>query len=147
MKKVKNKLAARVLRNSFLFLFGFFLIASIPTSLLLADEKDNMATNPSGITLKTQIKNPLGGVDDLQSLVKKGLDVVVNLGIPIVVLAIIYSGFLFIKAQGNKDKLVEAKKVLINTLIGAVVLLGAHVIAKAIGGTVQDISNSVSFYY
>ena len=60
-------------------------------------------------------------------------------GIPIVALAIIYTGFLFVQARGNSEELTKAKKVLMYTLIGGALLLGAFVIAKAIGATVDDI--------
>ena len=64
-------------------------------------------------------------------------------GVPVVVLAIIYTGFLFVQAQGNKSKLDKAKNSLTNTLIGAALLLGAFVIAEAIGTTVEDIRSNV----
>ncbi len=148
MKKIKNKLINSVLRNSFLFLFGFLLVASIPFSFISAESGTNsVAESTPGIRLKTHIKNPIGKADNLQMLISAGLELVVKVGFPIVVLAIIYSGFLFISAQGNKDKLVKAKNTLLTTLIGAVILLGAHFIARAIGKTVLEMTQSVSFHY
>jgi len=56
-----------------------------------------------------------------------------------VAIAIIYSGFLFVTAQGNSEKLTKAKKALLYTIIGAALLLGSYVIATAIGKTVDEI--------
>ncbi len=56
---------------------------------------------------------------------------------------IIYVGFSFITAQGNKDKLSKAKDAMWYTLLGAAVILGAFVISKAIGGTVEQIRQGV----
>ena len=64
------------------------------------------------------------------------------IGVPIIALAIIYAGFLFVTAQGNSEKLTKAKKTLLYTLIGAALLLGAVVIAEAIKGTVNDIKST-----
>lgn len=59
---------------------------------------------------------------------------------PFIVLAFIYSGFLFVKAQGNDTGLTEAKKVLWYSMIGAFILLGAWGFAQIIGQTVSTIT-------
>jgi hypothetical protein len=61
--------------------------------------------------------------------------------VPIIALAIIYSGFLFVAARGNAEELKKAKSTLVYTLIGAALLLGCLVIANAIKGTVDTITN------
>ena len=53
-----------------------------------------------------------------------------------VALAIIYSGFLFVAARGNSEKLTKAKDTLLYTIIGAAILLGAWAIATMISSTV-----------
>ena len=52
---------------------------------------------------------------------------------------LVYSGFLFVSAQGNPEKLATARKAIMWTIIGAVVVLGASVLASAIEGTVDNI--------
>jgi len=64
-------------------------------------------------------------------------DVVVPMGAVIVVLAIIYSGFLFVTAQGNQEKLSRAKKTFLFTVVGAAVLLGASVLAQVVTNTIK----------
>jgi len=85
----------------------------------------------------TKIFNPLGdNTQTLSGFVEKILKGVIKIGMPIIVLAIIYSGFLFVSAQGNSEKLSEAKRALLYTLIGAAILLGSWAIALLIRDTV-----------
>jgi hypothetical protein len=52
---------------------------------------------------------------------------------------LIWSGFMFVSAQGNPEKIETAKSRLLYTIIGAILLLGAWTISQAIKGTVEDI--------
>lgn len=98
------------------------------------------ANNP---TINTGIKNPLGNdIKDLPSFIEAILNIVLVVGVPLVTLAIIYTGFLFVQAQGNAEKLSEAKKAFVYVIIGATLLLGSFVIAKAIKGTVDEIKST-----
>ncbi len=93
---------------------------------------------PSGLNVK--IENPLSGnIKDLPSFLHEILRIVLYIGVPLVALAIIYCGFLFIKAQGNSEEIKSAKRTFVYTLVGGALLLGAWVIAEAIQGTVNDI--------
>jgi len=67
------------------------------------------------------------------------LNVIIIIGIPIVTLAIIYAGFLFISAQGNETKISSAKKIFFWVVIGSLLILGAKALAVAIEGTVEDL--------
>jgi hypothetical protein len=100
------------------------------------------SNTPSSTKIDAHIENPLGdSVVDIPSFIEKILRFILMLGVPIVVLAIIYCGFLFVTALGNSEKLKKAKTALVYTLVGAALLLGAFVIAEAIQGTVVEISN------
>lgn len=68
------------------------------------------------------------------------LDIVVKIGAPIAIVMVIYSGMLFVLAKGNEEKLTEAKRALLWSLVGTVVLLGAAIIANAIDATIQQIT-------
>lgn len=99
--------------------------------------------NPSGVSIDAKINNPLSSeIDSIPKFIEALLNIVLTVGVPIVVLAIIYSGFLFVKAQGNAEELGKAKKAFVYTLIGAALLLGAFVIANAIQGTINDITST-----
>jgi Na+/melibiose symporter-like transporter len=58
---------------------------------------------------------------------------------PVVVLMLVYSGFLFVSAQGNAQKLVEARKWFFWVVVGGLIILGAQAFTWAIEGTVSDI--------
>jgi hypothetical protein len=54
-------------------------------------------------------------------------------------LAIIYCGFLFVKAIGKPEEIKKAKDALLYTVIGAAILLGAWTIAQLISDTIIEI--------
>ena len=110
---------------------GFLIM--IPVFSLAVD--DNTLSGPSN---EGKIVNPLGpnGVASIPDFIKTLLEGVLKVGIPIVALAIIYCGFLFVSARGNSEKLGKAKDALLYTLIGAAILLGSWAIAQLISDTV-----------
>jgi hypothetical protein len=79
--------------------------------------------------------NPIN-VNSLDEFVKVLLEGVLRIGIPIIALAIIYSGFLFVAARGNSEKLTKAKDALMYSLIGATILLGSWAIAQLVSETI-----------
>jgi len=70
------------------------------------------------------------------------LKALVLVALPILTLFIVYSGFLFISAQGNESKLKDAKQNFMYVIIGALLILGAWVIATLIAGTVSQLTAS-----
>lgn len=94
---------------------------------------------PAGEDESVNIVNPLPGITSVNGLLQTILEGAIRIGIPIIVLAIIYSGFLFVSAQGNTEKLGVAKKSLIYTLIGSAILLGSWAIAQLISDTVLSL--------
>lgn len=137
MKYLKTKkftLLSNLLKYSFIFVIAFSI--AMPLVCVRAETE--------GITVTNTIKNPLGeDLQDIPSFIKKMIEIVLTVGVPVLVLAIIYAGFLYVTAQGNTKKLETAKNTLIYTLIGGALLLGAFVIAEAIGKTVDEIKTSV----
>ena len=93
---------------------------------------------PSPTSPSPAIENPLKS-ESILDLLTALLDVIVQVGIPLIALAIVYSGFLFVKAQGNDSELSEAKKTLYWTVIGAAIVLGALVISQVIQTTVTSL--------
>ena len=86
----------------------------------------------------SKLTNPISA-NSFQELIQQILRIVLNIGVPVATLFIIYSGFLFIKAQGNPEKLKEAKETFFWTITGTAVLLGAWVLAQAIAGTIRTL--------
>ncbi|MFA6257005.1 MAG: hypothetical protein WCT29_01720 [Candidatus Paceibacterota bacterium] len=72
-------------------------------------------------------------------LIKSVLVGALKVGIPVVALAIIYSGFLFVFARGKEEKLTEAKNALLYSVIGATILLGSWAIAEMISTTITTL--------
>jgi hypothetical protein len=80
--------------------------------------------------------NPIPGTDSVYALIKILLHGVLIIGMPIVALAIIYCGFLFVAARGKPNEIEKAKSSFIYTLVGAAILMGAWAIAQIITNTV-----------
>ena len=87
------------------------------------------------------INNPLPGVSTVPDLIRTILNGLLTIGMPVVALAVIYCGFLFVFARGNSEKLTKAKEALLWTLVGAAVLLGAWAIAQMISATVTGLGS------
>ncbi len=98
----------------------------------------------AGDPIKTEVKleNPIDA-DTFKELVEAILKVVVTIGTPIAILAIIYSGFLFVSAQGKPEKLKDARIALLWTIVGVAVLLGAQLLATVIKGTIEGLGTGV----
>jgi hypothetical protein len=126
-------------------------IISDPTTGALSDPTPGIISDPTpeGVesTSNPRLVNPLGGVDSIEGFLEKLFNIILRIAIPIIALAIIYSGFLFVAAQGNDEKLKNAKKTLLYTLIGATIILAAWVIASALKSTVDDIRSDVGIHY
>ncbi len=85
------------------------------------------------------VQNPLGGINSFCGLIKALLTAVIQIGIPIAVLFIVYAGFKFVLARGNPAKLQEARQGLLYTLLGIGIFLGAWLIAMVIANTVNSL--------
>lgn len=111
----------------------FLLISSfvlLPLISFAADEA-------SGGCDPGKICNPIPKITSVPNLIQTILEGMLKIGIPIVALAIIFSGFLFVFAQGNEEKLKTAKDALLYSIIGAAILLGSWAIAQMIGTTID----------
>lgn len=86
-----------------------------------------------------QIENPLKSASSIPEFISSVLVYIVRIGGIIAIFAFIWSGYLFVRAQGNPKALEDAKTVFINTCIGTAVLLGAQLIASIIVGTIKSI--------
>lgn len=82
--------------------------------------------------------NPLG-VNSLTQLISVVLHTVVQLGTIVLLLALVWVGFLFVAAQGNDEKISAARSALMWTVIGGLILLGAEVIAQVVQATVAGL--------
>jgi len=105
-------------------------------------QQSNTQVTPSGTTggSATRLLNPLQGGTSLESFLSDILAFVVRIGAIIVVLMVVYVGYKFVVAQGEPGKISEARQMLLWTIVGALILLGAQAIALAIKATVDALS-------
>lgn len=99
---------------------------------------------PGGTTGQTvTLVNPLGSNTCsangtcLSSFLSSIMKFVVQIGSIIVILMLVFVGYKFVVAQGSDSKLTEAKQMLLWTIVGALILLGAQAISLGIQSTVQ----------
>lgn len=154
MKFIQNKkysILSNILKYSFVFLIALTLVmpffVTAEGGVKETGQSGVKETGQSGVKESTpnkvtgidfKIKNPIN-VETIPQFIEIVLNAVLVMGIPIVALAIIYCGFLFVKARGNGEEIKKAKAAFMYTIVGAFLLLGAWVLAKAIGSTVKEI--------
>lgn len=112
-----------------------FLLVFILLPVVSFADGDISSCNPAS----GKICNPIPSITTIPGLIYTILTGVLKVGIPIVALAVIYSGFLFVFAVGNSEKLSKAKDTFIYTLIGSAILLGSWAIAEMISETVTSL--------
>lgn len=88
------------------------------------------------------LQNPLNpSFSDIPSFIAGALKAMVTIALPIISLFIVYSGFLFLTAQGSEEGLSKAKTNFKYVILGAILILGAWVIATLISGTVTQLTS------
>jgi len=108
--------------------YSIFIFAVMLAPFQFADAQD----------IKIDFPDPLGGAN-LQTLISKFLQFIVQIGTMVAVFFVIYAGFLFVTASGDETKLTTAKSTLMWTLIGAVILIGAQALSEVICNTATDL--------
>ncbi len=120
----------------FVPVLAFAQTQSGPTNTPTSGPTNTPPPSPQG---DTTLVNPLGEGTTLECLLLDIIDLFIQLGSMVIVVMIIYIGFLFVAAQGNPEKLSGAKMMLLWTLIGGLILLGSKGIAIGIQATVGEI--------
>lgn len=92
-----------------------------------------------GLVPVTPLQNPIR-YDTFSDFVAAVLQTAVEILMPFVVLAFIWSGFLFVKAQGNPEELKTAKQAIYWSIIGAFILMGAWGFAQIISTTISTLT-------
>ncbi len=115
-----------------LVISAYFLV--LPFSFVYA-----AGANPPCDPTQGMICNPVPSITSIPNLIQTILTGVLKIGIPIVALAIIYCGFLFVKARGKPEEITKAKNALLYTIIGAAILLGSWALAQMISSTVLSL--------
>ena len=137
-------------KNIFTIILFTAMAISLPSSVqLFADSHpddcvESSGAGPCSSSEVTRISNPLGSPDmTIWDLVDIVINLVQAVMIPIVVLFLIYAGFLFVTAQGNETKLTKAKTVLMYTIIGTAIIIGAEALSLLIQGTIDQLRTGI----
>lgn len=82
------------------------------------------------------LQNPTSGkIGTIGEFICLMIKIVQTVGIPILAVCIIYAGYTFLNARGNESEISKAKAITLWTIVGAIIVLGAPVIANFISGT------------
>ncbi len=97
-----------------------------------------------GATQKQQtqfLQNPLKGVTSISDLVKELVNLFTTILWIIAAIMLLWSGFMYIKAQGDPDAIAEAHARFKNVLIGIAIIVGANTISSVIQELVRSLNN------
>lgn len=124
-----------------------FCSLSLPANIVLGQEAlgiqsgangtQSNASGQGGIT-NFKIENPIQA-NNFEQFLADILSIIVQIGIPIMVMMVIYTGFQYVTARGNAGKIQQAHKMLGNVIIGAFIILGCFTISEALTNTVADL--------
>jgi len=92
------------------------------------------STGPGSGVVK--LENPLQS-QSIEEFLLKIIDVLLVFAIPIIILFIMYAGFLFVTARGNPGQIETARNALLWSVVGGVIILGAKLIIELIRGTIS----------
>jgi len=87
-----------------------------------------------------KLNNPVARIMEPKNLIDLLVTIFQFLGGPVVVMGIVYAGYLLVSAQGDERKIEHGRKVLLWTIVGAGIILGATVLKDVIMGTVNGLN-------
>jgi hypothetical protein len=135
---------------SLIFVMAFYSAPLVVTAATAGGGNTGGASPGGGNVETVHLINPLQGSSCgadgsansscLEDFLMGILKFIIRIGTIVVILMMVYVGFKFVAAQGNESKLSEAKSMLMWTVIGALILLGAQAIAIGIKETAQALS-------
>ena len=110
----------KIMRFFTSFILGFLML------VYKVSAETGISCNPEKEICNTITSNTFAEV------MAKIAEMVAKVGLPIVVIMLIWSGFLFVSAGGNEEKLKSAKSTFFWAVIGGLVVVGAYAISVAI---------------
>ena len=91
------------------------------------------AALPFSVYAQPKLTQPAPGVGTtLQDFIGWLIQLLQAVGIPALVLAIIYAGFVLVTAGGNEEQITKGKTWIMWTLVGAGIIVAAQVIADTV---------------
>lgn len=105
-------------------------------------DDDFTGSSPTGQQIiPINLQNPLAGtIDTIPQFFQKIVEIIIKIGIPLVAMAIVYSGLLFVTARGSDEQLKKAKNAFAFAVIGGLILLASWLVAEAIRDALTSIN-------
>lgn len=110
------------------------LLGAIPLLFPLVSSAQ-CAPPSTGPGIKFSICSPLA-FNSMEDFLVAILNILIIIATPIVVLAIIYAGFLYVTAQGNVEQTQKATRALTYSIIGGILIIGAVAASQIISNLV-----------
>lgn len=104
---------------------------------------------PTTPALSQAVNDPLGleygaasglGDQDVRTSTARIINVALSLLGIILLVLIVYSGFLWMTAAGNDEQISKAKKILASSVIGLVIILSAYSISRFVVTNLSDVT-------
>jgi len=89
---------------------------------------------PKSASLGNPLNSQFGSIPEVLLAV---LNVLLIIALPIIVLYIIYAGFMYVAARGNPEQLKEANRALTFSIIGGVIVAGSFAILQIVSNLVE----------
>lgn len=97
---------------------------------------DPVYTPPESYTITERVQNPIQSVTVIE-LISKLFTALIYIAIPLAILALVFTGFQFVAAQGKEEVLTKAKKNALYVVVGLAIVLGARFIVSIIEATLS----------
>ena len=134
MKNLTGNSISRLFYSTFFNIVILAVILFVPMGIVYAV---NTATGqppcPTG-----QLCNPIGS-STLDDFVVKITAAALKIGVPIAALFIMWAGFKFVTARGDKTGIEDARNIFWYTIIGTAILLAASLLARVLTATITQI--------
>jgi hypothetical protein len=111
------------------------LLAGLPAIALAQDAALGRAENIAG---NAGLRTDMPAVEIIGVIINAALGL---LGI-VMVMLVIYAGYLYLTAQGDDDKVADAKKIIRNAVIGLVIIMSAYAISTFV---ISNVTSSSSY--
>ncbi len=105
--------------------------------LLLGSCLSTLYVFAEGSKLDNPLKDEYSTVDKLIGALLK---IIIKIGVPVAALFLVYAGFMFVTSQGEPKRLDTAKSILIWTIVGTFLVVGAMVIREVLTSTIGSIT-------
>jgi len=126
---MKKNIIHKLKNSPLIKIFSYLIINLGLTTKIFALEDPGVSEN-SGCPAN-QICNPLKA-KTLIALIKDVVDIIMQIGLVVAVVAIIWAGFLYVTAQGSEEKVKKAHSIFLWTIVGVAIILGAKVIVEVV---------------